>query len=140
MIFAIAADHAGFLLKQKLLSLQEYSWEDHGTHTQTRADYPLLAQSIVPAILNQRCSFGVLICGTGIGMSIAANRFKGIRAALCLNAQMASLARSHNNANILVLGARLVCEDIAIDCLKTFANTPFEEGRHQERLLLIDKG
>jgi ribose 5-phosphate isomerase B len=135
---AIAADHAGFLLKQKLMSLHEHQWEDYGTHSQTPTDYPILARSIISAILSKRCVFGVLICGTGIGMSIAANRFKGIRAALCLNQEMATLARAHNDANVLVLGARTTSEDTAIDCLRTFATTPFEEGRHLARLQLLD--
>ena len=139
MTFAIAADHAGFSLKQTFISLHEYAWEDHGTHAQTPADYPLLAQSMIPSILSKRCEFGVLICGTGIGMSIAANRFAGIRAALCLNQEMAYLARAHNNANILVLGARLISQDVALDCFKTFATSAFEEGRHRARLLLIDQ-
>ncbi|MBN9565249.1 MAG: ribose 5-phosphate isomerase B [Alphaproteobacteria bacterium] len=135
---AIAADHAGFPLKQKLMNLDEYLWDDHGTHSTDPTDYPILARSIIPEVLSNRCAFGVLICGTGIGMSIAANRYKGIRAALCFNSEMAYLARTHNDANILVLGARTISDDVAVECLKTFATTSFEEGRHLGRIHLLD--
>ena len=132
---SIASDHAGFSLKKKLIDFFKNSFEfiDHGTISEESADYPDFAHKIASNTLEDEIS-GVLICGSGIGMSIVANRYKNVRAALCLNENMARLSREHNNANILVLGSRLISEDEAIKCFTMFFKTKFEGGRHQARL------
>ncbi len=132
---SIASDHAGFSLKKKLIDFFKNSFEfiDHGTFSEESADYPDFAHKIASNTLEDEIS-GVLICGSGIGMSIVANRYKNVRAALCLNENMARLSREHNNANILVLGSRLISEDEAIKCFTMFFKTKFEGGRHQARL------
>ncbi len=134
---AIAADHAGFELKSALkedLSAMGYSVLDLGTFGPDSVDYPDFAQALVEAIGEGRAERGVLVCGTGIGMSIAANRHAGIRAALCHNADAARLARQHNDANVLVLGARLIDPVAAGECLRVFFTTVFEAGRHARRV------
>ena len=115
-------------------NLSDIEFKDIGTDSDESVDYPDYANKLVKVIQNNSYSFGVLICGTGIGMSMSANRTKDIRAALCLNTKMAELARQHNNANILVLGSRLISVPEAIKCLLVFLNTKFEGGRHQGRL------
>ncbi len=132
---SIASDHAGFSLKKKLIDVFENSFEfiDHGTFSEESTDYPDFAHKLASNTLENEIS-GVLICGSGIGMSIVANRYKNVRAALCLNENMARLSREHNNANILVLGSRLISEDEAIKCFTMFFKTKFEGGRHHARL------
>lgn len=141
--FAIASDHAGFKLKQHLIQkLQEMdlSVDDLGTHDESSVDYPDFALKVVEMILRGEAEHGILICGTGIGMSIAANRHRGIRAAVCLDgAPSATLARAHNNANILCLGARLMTTSQALEALNAFISTPFEGGRHIRRLEKCDQ-
>ncbi|MBX9697273.1 MAG: ribose 5-phosphate isomerase B [Alphaproteobacteria bacterium] len=141
---AIASDHAGFKLKQHLIQkLKEMSMpvDDLGTHDESSVDYPDFAIKVVEKILRGDVKQGILICGTGIGMSIAANRHRGIRAAVCLDgAPSAALARAHNNANILCLGERLMTSSQALEALKAFVTTPFEGGRHTRRLEKCDKG
>ncbi|MGN6671572.1 MAG: ribose 5-phosphate isomerase B [Candidatus Nucleicultricaceae bacterium] len=138
----IASDHAGFALKAILIQkMTELSlvYEDLGTYSTDSVDYPDYAHMVVKRILEGTASFGVLICGTGIGMSIAANRYPGIRAAVCLDGTpSATLARAHNNANILCLGARLMTEVQALDAFTAFLETPFEGGRHQRRIEKCD--
>lgn len=139
----VASDHAGFDLKQDLFSFceeREISFQDLGPQDKTATDYPDYADLVVHHVRQTPESAGLLICGTGIGMSIAANRYPGIRGALCCNAEMSSLARRHNNANVLCLGARFIKPTEARSCLKTFLTTPFEEGRHQRRLDKIEQG
>lgn len=137
-----AADHAGFSLKEALKSYANslgHEIFDLGTDSSEPVDYPNYASKMVPEILKDPQALGVLICGTGIGMSIAANRFKGIRAAVCNDSTKAAyFARAHNHANILCLGGRLVQEDLAKDILKTFLETPEEQGRHNRRVKEID--
>ena len=132
----IASDHAGFKLKQILIEeLQgEITFEDLGPFSENSVDYPDYAKKLSKKIDLKNDLIGVLICGSGIGMSMVANRFKNVRAALCMNNKMSILARQHNNANILVLGSRLISEQEAIKCLLVFLKTNYEGGRHQARL------
>ena len=134
---AIAADHAGYDLKQTLLAdLAALGLEvlDLGTHSTDSVDYPDYAANVVQAIKDGRATQGVLVCGSGIGMSIAANRHAGIRAALCHEPVSASLTRQHNNANILVMGARVIGVEIARAITRTFFTTAYEGGRHEKRI------
>lgn len=136
----IASDHAGFDMKVSLQNvLSDLSWIDYGTNESNSTDYPLYAQKVARAIQRQEIAFGVLVCGTGIGMSIAANRFKGVRAALCLDEDFATMSRKHNNANVLVLPGRIVSESLAEKIVKVFLNTEFEGGRHLRRISLIEE-
>ena len=132
----IASDHAGFKLKKILIEeLQgEITFVDLGPFSESSVDYPDYAKKLSKKIDLKNDLVGVLICGSGIGMSMVANRFKNVRAALCMNNQMSILARQHNNANILVLGSRLISEQDAIKCLLVFLKTNYEGGRHQARL------
>ena len=132
----IASDHAGFKLKKILIEeLQaEVKFDDLGPFSENSVDYPDYARKLSKQIDLKKDLIGVLICGSGIGMSMVANRFKNVRAALCMNNKMSMLARQHNNANILVLGSRLISEQEAIKCLLVFLKTNYEGGRHQARL------
>ncbi len=132
----IASDHAGFELKKKIILEFEkrHKFLDLGPFTIDSVDYPDFAKKLSDNIDKNKFEKGVLICGSGIGMSMVANRFKNVRAALCLNNEMAKLARQHNNANVLVLGSRLISVEEAIKCLIVFLETKFESGRHQARL------
>ena len=132
----IASDHAGYKLKKILIQeLQgEITFEDLGPFSENSVDYPDYAKKLSKKIDLKNDLIGVLICGSGIGMSMVANRFKNVRAALCMNNKMSMLARQHNNANILVLGSRLISEQEAIKCLLVFLKTNYEGGRHQARL------
>lgn len=134
---AIAADHAGFELKEVLkmeLAGSGYEVLDLGTTGPDSVDYPDFAEALAKTLAEGRASRGVLVCGTGIGISIAANRHRAVRAALCHDGVSARLARSHNDANVLALGARLIGVEVAKDCLRVFLNTPFEGGRHAGRV------
>jgi ribose 5-phosphate isomerase B len=134
---AVASDHAGYDLKSALgAAFDELGLPvlDLGTHSRESVDYPDFADAVADAIRVGRASRGVLICGTGIGISIAANRHRGIRAALCHDGLTARLARQHNDANVLVLGARLIGIEAAKDCLANFMATAFEGGRHALRV------
>lgn len=134
---AVGADHAGFELKVMLaeeLRQMGYGVLDLGTSGPDSVDYPDFASAVVSAMRGGRARWGVLVCGSGIGMSIAANRHPGIRAALCHDAGMARLARQHNDANVLVLGARLIEPAAARACLHVFFETAFEAGRHARRV------
>ena len=134
---AFAADHAGFELKNLLrddLKAQCYSVVDLGTLSADSVDYPDFGRALGEAVSRGEAQFGVAICGSGIGISIAANRIPGCRAALCHDHLTARLARQHNDANVIALGARLIGLDTAKDCLKTFLETPFEGGRHARRV------
>jgi ribose 5-phosphate isomerase B len=134
---AIAADHAGFDLKSVVseeLRQAGFAVLDLGTNSADSVDYPDFGDALAAAVKDGRARRGVLVCGTGIGISIAANRHKGIRAALCRDATDARLAREHNDANVLVLGGRTTGVEVAKDCLKTFLATPYAGGRHQKRV------
>lgn len=134
---AIACDHGGLDLKAVLAKdLADSGWQvlDLGTHGAESVDYPDFAQALAAALKEGKAERGVLLCGTGIGISIAANRFAHIRAALVHDAFGARLSREHNNANVLVMGARTIGPEVARDCLKIFLATPFEGGRHAKRV------
>ncbi len=137
MKIAIATDHAGIELKEALVKhLENKSYEvlDLGPFTPESSDYPDFSEKVTSSILRNKAKRGILICGTGIGMSIAANRHPGIRAAVACNATYAELARAHNDANILCLGARFISEIDAIKCVDVFLETPFNGGRHAQRV------
>ncbi len=133
----IASDHAGFELKETLkqeLEALGFAVRDLGTHDADSVDYPDYADALARAIAAGDAERGVLLCGTGIGASIAANRHPGVRAALCHDAQSARLCRRHNDANVLVLGGRVTAPETARECLRIFLDTPFEGGRHARRV------
>jgi ribose 5-phosphate isomerase B len=137
----IASDHAGFELKQKLskaLTALGYDVEDLGTNSEASTDYPDFAHPLAEKVESGDVKRGVLMCGTGLGMSYAANRHHGVRAAVAWTPEIAALARQHNDANVLVLPARFVSEDDALAILKTWLDTPFEGGRHQKRVSKIE--
>ncbi|HEX77984.1 MAG TPA: ribose 5-phosphate isomerase B [Dehalococcoidia bacterium] len=137
MHLAIGCDHRGFGLKEKvkgLLSGWGHSYEDFGCHDTGSVDYPDIARPVAEAVAGGNCQRGVLICSTGIGMSMSANKVRGIRAALCHNAFCARRARGHNDANVLCLGAEVVGEEELAEILEAFLTTEFEGGRHQRRL------
>jgi ribose 5-phosphate isomerase B len=134
---AIGCDHGGFVLKAAVLAALSgagHAVLDLGTDGPERVDYPDFAHAVCEAVESGRARFGVLICGSGVGMSIAANRHGGIRCALAADATTAELCRAHNDANVLALGARLIGEATALDILGRFLSTPYEGGRHDLRL------
>jgi ribose 5-phosphate isomerase B len=139
---AIGADHAGYYLKEALREgiLADYETLDFGTYSPERTDYPFYAFAVGEAVVGGKADFGILICGTGIGMSIAVSRVPGIRAALCTNVYMAKMARAHNDANILCLGGRVIGVGLAEEIVQTFLSTSFEGGHHARRLELLDRG
>lgn len=140
MKIAIGADHAGFHLKRALVEgvLAGYEVEDHGTHSPDESvDYPRYAFSVAEAVAGGKARYGILICGTGIGMCMAASRVEGIRPALCTNVYMARMARAHNDANVLCLGGRVLGVGVAEEIVRVFLSTPFEGGRHARRLALV---
>ncbi len=142
-MLAVACDHGGFELKQEILKYlneKEIPYIDYGCDSTQSVDYPVYARKVVHAILDGKCDKGVLICGTGIGISITANRYRGIRAALCSDCFSAEATRQHNDANILAMGGRVVGPGLAVKILDTFLNTPFSEGeRHKNRIRMIDE-
>ena len=134
---AVAADHAGFALKERLkeaLVARGAAVVDLGTMSEESVDYPDNAHALADALADGRAERGIAVCGTGIGISIALNRNPGVRAALCHDAFTAGMARKHNDANVLALGAKVVDEATALACLETFLTTEFEGGRHARRL------
>lgn len=142
MKIAIGSDHAGFRLKETIKSyLQKKGFEvkDFGTYSEERADYPDFAHPVAKAIETHEMEMGVLICGSGNGVNMTANRHHGVRSALCWNAEIAKLARQHNDANIIALPARFIDEMEAEKCIDVFFSTPFEGGRHTERVNKIDQ-
>jgi ribose 5-phosphate isomerase B len=139
---AIAADHAGFELKSVLaeeVASLGYDLVDLGTHSTESVDYPDFGHRVARAVTDGAADMGVIVCGTGIGISMAANRHPGVRAAVCHDTVSARLARQHNDANVLALGARLIGVEVAKDCVKTFLTTEFEGGRHARRVARIDE-
>ncbi len=142
MKVAIGSDHAGYDMKENLkkyLISQNVEVIDCGTYSDSSVDYPDYAKAVCTKVLDKETTLGILVCGTGIGMSIAANKIHRIRAALCLYPTMAELARKHNNANILVLGGRIMGTDIARWTVDAFFRTSFDGGRHQNRLDKIER-
>ncbi len=141
MTVAIGADHAGYNLKEeikKFLTEFHIAYTDYGTNSTEPVDYPEIAVSVAKAVANSKMDRGILICGTGIGMSIVANKIPGIRAALCYSEEITVLSRRHNNANILTMGGRFTQPQIARKIVKAFLDTEFEAGgRHERRVKLI---
>ena len=138
---ALAADHAGFALKALLageLRAAGHEVLDLGTHGEASVDYPDYGFAVAQAVVSGRASRGIAVCGSGIGIAIAANRIAGARAALCTSGLMARLARTHNDANILALGSRIIGIEVARDCVHEFLNTAFEAGRHADRVAKLD--
>ncbi|WP_439407181.1 ribose 5-phosphate isomerase B [Bradyrhizobium sp. DASA03076] len=134
-LVAIACDHGGFALKQALKSaLSDVTWLDLGTHSAASVDYPDFAHKLADAIRDGKARRGVLICGSGIGISMAANRHAHIRCALAHDVTCARLCRQHNDANVLALGGRTTGEVVAKECVEAFLGTAFEGGRHQKRI------
>jgi ribose 5-phosphate isomerase B len=142
MKIAIGSDHAGFALKEKLkefLKGKEAEVKDYGAFSAERSDYPDFAHPVAEAVSNGQSERGILICGSGNGVNIVANKHHNVRSALCWNEEIAKLARQHNDANIIALPARFISEEEAERCVEVFLSTPFEHGRHEERVLKIEE-
>ena len=140
MLVAIGSDHAGLELKNDLIEMLKelrYDYADYGTDTPQSVDYPDLGEKVASVVAAGKADRGILICGTGIGMSIVANKFRNIRAALCNDLFTAKMSRLHNDANILVLGGRVIGKDLAKEIVRTWMSTDFESGRHYNRLKKI---
>ncbi len=136
-MIAIGSDHAGFDLKTEIieyLSRKGIDCKDFGTCDCSSVDYPDFGQAVAEAVSNSEYERGIIICGTGLGISIAANKVPGIRAALCTDSYMAKMSREHNDANILALGARVIGLGLALDIVETWLKTEFAGGKHQKRL------
>lgn len=140
MTIALGSDHGGFALKEHIkayLQQEGYAVEDCGCHTPERVDYPVYARLAAEAVTAGRCEYGIVVCTSGIGISIAANKIKGIRCALCNEPYAAEMTRRHNNANMLALGGGMTGPNLAERIVHTFLTTGFEGGRHQQRVDLI---
>jgi ribose 5-phosphate isomerase B len=141
LLIALGADHGGVALKNRLAKVlveAGYQLMDFGTDSTESVDYPDFAHAVCAAVAEKRADFGLLVCGTGIGMSIAANRNPAIRCALVHDVTTARLTRAHNDANVLALGARITGEEVALDIANTFLTTPFEGGRHERRIAKLN--
>lgn len=139
---AVGCDHGGFVLKDAVIAtLKELGAEvkDFGCYDTSSVDYPVYGEKVGRAVASGECDLGVIMCGTGIGISIAANKVKGVRAAVCTNTYMAKLTKNHNNANIIALGGRVISEDEAKEIVKAWYLADFEGGRHQRRIDEIAK-
>ncbi len=140
MKIVIASDHAGFRLKNILKKyFTEYEFIDVGTHSEDSCDYSDYAVFAAEKVVSGEVDTGIVICGTGIGISISANKVKGIRAALCCNEFMAEMARRHNDANVLAIGARVIGDDLAVRIADAWLKSSFEGGRHEKRIIKIGK-
>jgi ribose 5-phosphate isomerase B len=140
---AMGSDHAGFAMKEKVrlyLEALGYPIQDFGTFSEAPVDYPDFIHPLAGAVQRGQYGRGIIVCGSGNGVSIVANKYSGIRAALCWAPDLARMARLHNNANILALPGRYISEEDAIECVNLFLNTDFEGGRHQMRIDKIDIG
>jgi ribose 5-phosphate isomerase B len=136
----ISSDHAGFKLKEEIKShllKKKLSFQDLGPFNDDRVDYPDYAHKVARKVKANKSNVGILVCGSGMGMNIAANRHKNIRAAQCFNLKSTKLSRLHNDANIITLGSRLLTKKLAVNCVNTFLNTKFEGGRHSKRIKKI---
>ena len=141
MKIAIASDHGGVDLKEiisNFLKNKNFEVVDLGTNDTTSVDYPIFADKLADNILKKESDFGILVCGTGVGISIRANRHKGIRAALLYDDEVAVMAKKHNNANVIVFGGRTMNSNDVLKRIDIFLNTEFEGGRHQKRIDLLD--
>ena len=142
MKIAVASDHGGFALKEKVkehLIERGFDVEDLGTHSEESVDYPVYGKACGEAVASGKADLGVVVCGTGIGISIAANKVKGIRCGLCTSVEMAHLTTQHNNANILALGGRTTEPELALKIVDEWLYTEFEGGRHQRRVDMLDQ-
>ena len=142
MRLAIGSDHAAFREKEiiiKYLNKLELKVLDFGTDSEDSVDYPIFGQKVAKSVINNIADRGIIICGSGIGISIAANRFKGIRAALCCSEFHAKMSRKHNDSNVLALGSRTTDIDLLKKIVKVWLETDFEGGRHQNRLNMLDE-
>lgn len=141
-MIAIGCDHGGFELKKKImahLDARGLEYKDFGTYSDASCDYPIYGKAVAKTVASGECERGIVICGTGIGISITANKVPGIRAALCTDCFMAEATRQHNDANILALGGRVVGDGLALKIVDTFLDTPFSEGeRHIRRIAQIE--
>ncbi|MES2512643.1 MAG: ribose 5-phosphate isomerase B [Bacteroidota bacterium] len=138
---AIGSDHAGFELKEVLITYlkeKQVTVDDKGCYSLERADYPDAAHAVAIAVVNNDVTFGILMCGSGNGINMSANKHKGIRAALCWNSEISALSRQHNDANILTLPARYISIEEAKKCVDAFLTEQFEGGRHADRIKKID--
>ena len=141
-MIALGSDHGGFKLKEeikKYLEEKNIEYKDFGCMSEERVDYPNIAKEVALAVQKNECEKGILICRSGIGMTIVANKFKGIRCTLCYNESSAKLAKMHNNSNILAIGADELTVNEAICVLRMWLATEFEGGRHENRLKIIEK-
>jgi ribose 5-phosphate isomerase B len=141
-MIAIGSDHGGFHLKAEVMKhLEELGlpYKDYGTYSEDSCDYPVYGEAVARAVASGECEKGIVICGTGIGISISANKVPGIRAALCGDCFSAEMTRRHNDANILAMGERVLGPGLALKIVDTFLNTPFEGGRHARRVELISR-
>lgn len=141
MKIALGCDHGGYELKEKVKShLEKKGYEvlDLGCHSTESVNYPVYGKAVGEAVAKKEADYGIVICGTGIGISIAANKVKGVRAALCMNTTMARLTREHNDANVLAFGARMVGDVLALEMVDTFLSTSFEGGRHVARVEMLE--
>lgn len=139
---AVGSDHGGFNLKGKIIKFLEekgYEVKDYGTYSTESCDYPVYAKAVAKSVANGENEKGIIVCGSGIGVSIAANKVKGVRAALCHESHSAMLSRLHNNANVLCLGERITGESLAIDIVDTWLKSKYEGGRHQKRIDMLDE-
>ena len=139
-MIAIGSDHGGYLLKEEIkkhLKKKGYEFKDFGTDSTASCDYPVYAEKVCRAVQSGECEKGILICGTGIGMSMCANKCKGIRAAVCGDHFSAEFTRKHNNANVLCLGARVIGAGIAMQLVDIFLTTEYEGGRHEKRVEMM---
>lgn len=137
MTIALGCDHGGYQLKQavmKHLDEKNIAYRDYGTYSEESCDYPIYGETVARAVVSGACDLGVIICGTGIGISMAANKVHGVRAALCHNVFTAQMAKEHNNANILAMGARVLDQELALEILDTFLASQFQGGRHAIRV------
>ena len=142
MKIAVASDHGGFALKEKVkehLIERGFDIEDLGTHSEESVDYPVYGKACGEAVASGKADLGVVVCGSGIGISIAANQVKGIRCGLCTSVEMAHLTKQHNNANILALGGRTTEPELALKIVDEWLDTEFEGGRHQRRVDMLDQ-
>lgn len=136
-MIAIGSDHGGYALKQEIMAYldgEHIAYQDFGCYSEASCDYPDVAKEVCAAVNSKVCEKGILICGTGIGISMAANKIRGIRAALCSDYYAAKYTRLHNDANVICLGGRTIGPGSACELVKVFLETPFEGGRHQRRV------
>lgn len=141
MKIAVAGDHGGFALKEKIaayLAEAGYEVENLGTYSEESVDYPEYGRKCAEAVVSGQADRGIVVCGTGIGISIAANKVHGARCALCTSVHMAEMTRRHNDANMLALGGRTTEDGLALEIVKTWLETEFEGGRHQRRVDMLD--